>query len=881
MNWLRQFAFRLQAIFHKGRIEAELSEEIRTHLEMATEANILAGMPPEEARAAALRQFGGVDQVQESYRDVRGFPWIEQLIQDLGYAARSLCKNPGFAATAILTLALGIGVNTTTFSFVNAVALRPLPFERPKGVVLIYHTSLEGGGMGPHSPGDILDVKAQNEVFARFSIIDFPDYSISSPGQPAERVRAFAVDGDFFAMMGVPPLLGRVFGAAEAKPGHNEVVVLSYRFWRQRFAGDPAIVGRSLRLDGEDVQVVGVMPEQFDTSMVWGSQDIWRPLVLSPDVVKGRDGRWLQAFAQLKPGSTIANAQTNLNAIAVRLGREYPLTDAQSGFRLTPIGEVSVESFAWIVIGLAAAVLLIACANLANLQLARNSGRAREYAIRIALGASRFRLLRQLLTESLALAMVSGAVGVLVAVGTNRILGRQIALLWENEVPPRLSIDVRVLGFALFAALAAGAFFGIAPAWFASRVDPNAGLKQSGRGMTGDRSRHRLRHALVVIELSLTLVLLSGSGYFMRGFSKAMQRDYGWRTDHLLSGRFALPGNKYGGVEKCSAFYSRLNEELASVPGVERSVTCDILPLGGFYNSRPVVEEGTTVASGQAPVADSNTTTPGYFDVLGVKILQGRDFTALDRSGSPAVIVINQTLAQKFWPNGNPLGKRIGGADPAKRDWMEVVGVVNDVSFPFDSNTAAHLQIYRPMAQTGGNYFSVVLRTSVAPDSVADALHRAVARVDPDLAVYQVASIDHSLESIRRWNNLLANGILAMAISGLLVSTLGLYGVISQLVVERTAEIGIRVALGAQLRDIALLILGQGVRLAATGLVLGIAGAFALARLLASFMPGILGQDPLVVAASSALLVSVALLACWIPARRAARVDPAETLRAE
>jgi len=390
-----------------------------------------------------------------------------------------------------------------------------------------------------------------------------------------------------------------------------------------------------------------------------------------------------------------------------------------------------------------------------------------------------------------------------------------------------------------------------------------------------------LRQALVVLELTLTLVLLSGAGYFMHGFHKLMQRDFGWRMDHLLSGRFALPGNRYGNLAKCSSFYDRLNRELAAVPGVERSVTCDILPLGGFYNSRKVVAEGASPASGQEPVAGVNTTTPGYFDTLGMKMLRGRDFTASDRSGAPAVVIIDEALAQQFWPNENPLGKRIGGADPAHRDWMEVVGVVNDVSFPFDADSKPHLQIYRPMAQTGGSYFSVVLRTSVAPASLIDALHQAVSQVDPDLAVYQVSSVDQSLEQMSDWNNILTDGILVMAVSGLLLSTLGLYGVIAHLVAERTTEIGIRAALGAQLRDIVLLILGQGVRLTAIGMLLGIAGACALARLLSGFIPGVLGQDPLVVAGSSALLACVALLASWIPARRAARVDPAETLRAE
>ncbi|MFI5337042.1 MAG: ADOP family duplicated permease [Opitutales bacterium] len=880
MNPLRQLLFRLQLPFRRRQIEQGLSEEIRVHLEMATAANLAAGMSPEEARAAALRQFGGVAQMQEAYRDERGLPWLEQLLQDLRYAARSLGKSPGFTATAILTLVLGIGVNTTTFSFVNAVVFQPLPYAEPHDLVSVYRTSAHGPS-DAHSPGDIMDVKAQNDVFAKFAIIDLPTFSLAVPGQPAERVNAFAVSGDYFAMLGVPPMLGRVFGPAEDRPGHNQVIVLSYQYWMRRFAGEPGIVGRTLRLDGEPVTVIGVMPEQFDTPMVLGSREIWKPLAMNAGLAKVRDGYWLQAVARLKPGVSLAQAQANLNTIAARLSHDYPLTDAQCGFYPARLDRDNSGQFFWMLMGLAAAVLLIACANLANLQLARSSGRTREYAVRVALGASRSRLLRQMLTESLALALLGGAGGVLAAWGTNQMLASRLGDLIGNP-SLRISIDARVLGFALLAALATGLLFGIAPAWFTSRVDPNTGLKQAGSGLTGDRSRHRLRQALVVAELSLTLVLLAGAGYFIHGVHRVMQRETGWRTDHLLSGRFALPASRYGDLEKCRSFYDRLNVELAAAPGVERSVTCDVLPLGGFYNSRGVVAEGATpVGAGQESLTFVNTATPGYFATLGMKILQGRDFTAADRPGAPAVVIIDDALARQFWPNENPLGKRIGSTDPAKRDWLEVVGVVNEVSFKFNPEPTSHLQVYRPMAQTGGNYFAVVARTSVAPESLVEALRQAVRRVDPDQAVYNISSVDQMLEGFSNSGRVLTNGLLVMAVSGLLLSTLGLYGVIAHLVLERTREIGIRVALGARVSEVVWLVLGQGVRLAALGVVLGMAGAWALARLFGSFMPGMLGQDPLVVAACSVLLFGVALLACWLPAQRAAKVDPITALRAE
>lgn len=882
MKLLRKIRSRLGGLFCRSRRDAEMEAEMRLHLQLRTERNLAAGLSPEEARAAALQAFGGVEQLKERCRDQWGWRWLDEFARDGAYAVRMLLKSPGFAAVAIFTLALGIGVNTSMFSFFNAVIFRPVPFAAPEGLVRLYHTSPRS--FGPHAPADLVDVKAQNEVFAKFAIVDLPSFSLAVPGEPAEQVNVCAVSGDYFAMLGVPPLLGRVFGPAEDQPGHDRVIVLSHQYWVRRFAGDTGIVGRTLRLDGEPMTVIGVMPEAFDYPMLWGSSDLWKPLAMNANIAKVRDGYWLQALARLKPSVSLPQAQANLDTIAGRLSREYPLTNAQSGFYLAPLVKSALDPeqrFNWMIMGLAAAVLLIACANLANLQLARNSGRAREYAIRLALGASRFRLIRQMLTESLVLSLLGGAGGVLGAWWANQALAGRLAQAFELPTF-RLSVDSRVLGFALVAAVATAALFGVGPAWLASRVDVNAGLKQAGRGVTGDRSRYRLRQMLIVTELSLSLVLLAGAGYFVHGLYKLARRELGWRMDHLLTARLALPANRYGDVEKCRAFYERLNEELAAVPGVERSVVCDILPVFGFYNSRGVIAEGATApAAGQEALADINTVTPGYFAALGMKILQGRDFTATDRPGAPAVVIVNQTLARQLWPHESPLGQRIGGPDPTHRDWLEVVGVVNEVGFNFIPLPRTHLQIYRPIAQTGGNYFSVVARTSVAPESLVGALRRAVSRVDPDQAVSRVVSAEQVLALGGSEFGILISGLLTMAVSGLLLSALGLYGVIAQLVVERTTEIGIRIALGARLRSVVWLVLRQGLRLAVVGMLLGLAGAWALARLLGSFMPGIVGQDPLVVAGCSLLLFGVTLLACWLPARRAARVDPMVALRAE
>jgi len=880
MHRLRRFLFRLRSLFRKKAIEAELDEELRVHLEMAVEARVAAGLAPEEARLAARRELGGLDQIKEAYRDERGLPWVEQLRQDLRFAARSLAKSPGFAAIAILVLALGIGVNTSTFSFINAVVLQPaVPYPEPQQLVQVFRSAPQMS-FGSHSPADLLDLRAQNEVFTQLAIIDTPAYNLAVEGQPAERVRGCAVSGNYFATVGTTALHGRLFGPAEDQPGRNQVVVLGYRYWQRRFGGDVSMVGKQLRLDGEPATVIGILPEQEDIFRLWGRPEIWRPLAMKPETARGRDGYWLSAIGRMKPGVTLAQVQANLQTIAARLAHDYPLTNAGSSFFARRLDEVGGGNFFAVIMGLAAAVLLIACANLANLLLSRNSRRGREFAIRIALGATRWRLMRQMLTESMLLALVGGFCGVLGALATGRVLTRQLVELVDDP-DFQVAVDVRVLLFSLALALATGLLFGIAPAWFASRTDAGAGLKQAGGG-TSDRSRKRLRKVLIVTEVTLTLILLSSAGEFITGFRAMLRRETGWRTDHLLSARFALPDGRYRGVEQCSQFYARLNAEVAALPGVESSATCDILPLGGFYNTRTVVPEGSSApAEGQGPVADVNTITPGYFAALGMKLLSGRNFTDKDDRGSPAVVIVSDSLAQHLWPGASPLGRRIGGPDPAHRDWMEVVGVVPEIQFKFNPNPATHWQIYRPMAQTGGNYFAIVVRTSVPPDTLAEPLRQAVRRVDPDQAVYSVASVDQELENFTRGSSVMTNGLTVMALAGLLLSTLGLYGVVASLVSERTNEIGVRMAMGARSGEVVWLILRQGARLALLGIALGSAGAWGAGRLIASMLAGVESQGAVVVTLCALLLGAVTLLACWLPARRAAKVDPMTALRAE
>ena len=882
MNPLRTLWFRLQPFLRRRRIEAELDDEIRTHLEMAEEAHVATGLSREKARLAARREFGGVDQVKEAYRDERGVPWIESILQDVRTAVRSLRRTPGFVALTLVTLALGISLNTTAFSFLDAILLEPLPFPGLDRLVQIYRTA-PGQLFGPNSPGDLFELKEQKGMFSGLAIVDFPTYSLAVSGQPAERVSAFAVSGDFFTILGVPPLLGRVFGPPEDAVGHDAVIVLSYEYWRRRFALDPGVIGRTLRMNGTPVTVIGVMPRSFRFPRLFGSRDIWKPLAMDSTLAAKRDGRWLSAIAQLKAGESLAEAQAKMTAIAARMAKDNPKSDANSGFYMGPLGKApgGGDIMIWMIMGLAFSVLLIACANLANLQLARNSGRVREFGIRLSLGSTRPRLVRQMLTESLILSLAGAVLGVACALGVNRYLEARFAIVGEDS-GFMLPISGRVLAFALLAALGTGVLFGTLPAWIASNVSPNAAIRIAGAGITSSQSRHRLRSVLVISELALTLSLIAGAGFFFQGIMRYKPGAVGWRSDHVVTARVALSRPPYDSAGKCLAFYDRLYAELAATPGVEAPIICDLFPTGGFYYSHPMITEGKEPPpSGKEPVCDMNTVTPGFFHALGIRLLRGRDFADSDRPGAPMVAIVNETMARKLWPNQDPIGRRICAVDSEQREWLEVVGVVSEIGFQTEVNSGGAMQYYRPIRQVGGNYFSIAARTTLAPEAMKDLLPKAVFRVDPDQAIYELTTADQAFEDYNRTNHTFASGLAVLGVSGLLLSALGLYGVISNLVVERTPEIGIRIAMGASCTQVVWAVMRQGARLAAVGIPIGLFGAWGMVQVLASNVPGSAKTDPLMLASSTALVLAVTFLACLLPARRAAHMEPMTALRAE
>jgi putative ABC transport system permease protein len=611
-------------------------------------------------------------------------------------------------------------------------------------------------------------------------------------------------------------------------------------------------------------------------------------LVLSADWQHSRGTHWLDAIARLRSGIPLAQAQAEMSTISGRLGQQFPDTNAGTGLRLVPLHETAMDetgrNVSWLTLALAGFVLLIGCANLANLQLARSAARARDFAVRTALGASRAQLMRQLLVESVTLALVGGAVGVLLAVWLDEFLSRRLNLAGGLNLA--IPLDWTVLGFALLASFVVGLLAGIVPAWLAARSDVTTALKSQSRGATGDRSRHRVRHSLIVAEIAFALILLAGAAFFIRGLQRVAARDPGWQTAGLITGTVTLPAtlpsDRYLKPEARLAFYDRLAQRLAVLPGVEQASLSSALPIYSYDTSRDFAVEGRDdPPAGQAPLADYVPVTRDFFGTIGLQLVAGRLFPENIRADSPRVALINETMARQFWPNESAVGKRIGSTDPKDRGWTEIVGVVRDVGFVASIGLPdTHLQVYCPLVQEPWGYLTIALRAR-NPETLAEPLRRAVAEIDPDLPVADLRTIGQTVD--RAQNNLhVANQLLAgFAVLGLGLAAVGLYGVISTLVAQRTQEFGIRLALGAQGRDVLRLVLGKSLWLVALGSALGLVGAGGLVSLLGKLMPGLPGGDPLILAAIVILLLAVALGACWIPARRATKVDPMVALRAE
>jgi putative ABC transport system permease protein len=798
------------------------------------------------------------------------------------FALRQLFKSPGFTAVALITLALGIGVNTTAFTVLNRLLLQPLPFANSGRLVQIWTTSQQWPQMR-HSPGDYFAEKDQSTLFERTGYYyTHSNASVADRGQPPMLLNDEAVDCDFCPTMGVTAALGRSFTAEDQKyeiAAHVQYIMLSNACWRKDFGADPSVVGRTVRLTGFPVTVIGVVSAAFDDPELFGRRiDIWS--LEAPDVNRNdHEHAWFFVAGRLKPGVTIEQAQAQLTTIAARLAHDYPKTNAKRGIKVVPfptdsVGEMG-RSMTWMIMGLTLAVLLIAASNLANLQLVRTTGRAKEFAVRVALGAPRSELVRMLLTECLMLALAGGALGLLIAKWANSYLAAYLSV----DMP----INFRVMGFTLGISAVTGAVFALIPAFFASRSDVNATLKQGGRGVSADRSRHRLRHGLIVAELALTLVLLTGAGYYIRGIQRISQRELGWRPGNVLLGFIELP-DEYGkeGPTKSRDFGIRFRSELLALPGVDQAAITGSSPAWGYGDDAFSIEGQAPPPLGQEPLAYDDVVSPGFIKTYGMRILEGRDFTEADRRDGRPVAIINEAMAEKFWPGESPIGKRIRETDPANQEWAEIVGVTNNIVGGSELRPPlTRFAFYRPYDQRANRSPTFALHSASDPRTLEDRVRHILAGIEPDIAISYMATAEETMTSNLSTFILVRRMLTAIAMLGLLLSAVGIYGVIANLASERTHEVGIRMALGAQTGDVCWLFLGNGVRLALLGAVIGLLGSYGLLRILNTTVSIIPGNDPFVVVGVAALLVLVATLACWLPARRATKVNPIVALRAE
>jgi putative ABC transport system permease protein len=864
----------------RRRAEQELDEEIRTHMELETQEKIEAGLSPEEARYAARRAFGGVISAKEGSRAMWGLGAIETIWQDLRYGIRALLKNPGFTFVAVLTLALGIGANTAVFSIVNAVLLRPLPYPHSERLVKVMQVRTETGETGSaHSYLNFVDYRARNTVFEAMAAYT-DDGATLIEGEVPERISGLTVSADFFRLLGVKMQLGRSFAGGDEQPG-SESVIVSYALWQRRLGGNPNVIGRRLLLDGKQRIVIGVTRADFRFPFENGELLFFRPFDPKGGMEVLRGAGYLQVLAMLKPGIAIEQAEAGMRTIASNLEQSYIQENAGKSLSLISAHEYLVGRLNYallVLLGSVGFVLLIACANVANLQMARAAGRGREMAIRAALGASRKRIVRQLLTESLALSIFGGLIGLLIAVWCSDLIVSFI----PSDIPriDEIGLDITVLAFSFGASVLTGVLFGLAPALQSSLLGLNEALKEGGRSATVWQGSNRLRRLLIVSEVALSLVLLIGAGLLIKSFQRLSQTSPGFDAQGVLTASVTLPSVKYPEDRQQIEFYRQVVERVSQIPGVESAGAIRPLPY-----SNDGITTGFTVdgmpdpGPGARPRAGGRIVTPGYIQAMGIPLIKGRLFTDYDNADSPKVLLINETLARRYFPGQDPIGKRMtvayGGING------EIVGVVGDVR-DHALNREALPEYYVPYTYVPIGSLSITARTKTGdPINLAASLRALVREIDRDLPVYQVRSMESRVSDSLMRQRFSMTLLAALSGLALILAAAGIFSVMSFLVAQRTHEIGIRMALGAQRRDVLRLMVGQGMKLALIGISIGLVLSFALTRLMKESLYQVEATDPMTFWVVSLILIGVALAACWIPARRALKVDPIVALRFE
>ena len=888
---------RLAALNLSATRENEIVEELSQHLEDQYERALRSAATEEDARQVVLRELNENDFLAPAPKRIerrnpqnpvvvmgteRKTNMLGDLWQDLRYGLRMLVRNPGFTVVAVIALALGIGANSAIFSVVNTVLLKPLPYKNPDALMTVWEDATHlGFPFNTPSPANFIDWREQNTVFEGMAAMAQRSFNLTGAGEP-ERFDGRKVSGNLFTILGVEPVLGRNFLPEEDKPG-SRVVILSHGMWQRRFGGDAGIIGRALILNGEPYTVVGVMAGAVDLPSMdnWHDQ-LWVPIAFTAEEAAGRGNHYLEVIARTKPGVTRQQAQAEMTTIAARLEKQYPEENTRVGIRVRQLHEQlvgDIKPALLVLLGAVAFVLLIACANVANLLLARAAGRQKEIALRLALGASRSRLTRQFLTESVLLAGLGGLGGLLFSYAGLNVL--------KAFIPPSISqaqaisIDGKVLIFTGLISLVTGLIFGLAPATQASNFGLSETLKEGGRDSSAGSRGNRIRGVLVVSEVAVSFLLLIGAGLLINSFLHLRKLDPGYRADHLLTMKVSLPETKYPDKERRAPFFRELIRRVQTLPGVESVAVASNLPLTYSGDSMPIGVEGRPdPPPDQSPDVILRVVSPGYFHTMGIPLVQGRDISEKDTADAVRVVVISEKTARYFWPGQNPIGQRLKpGSTTSESPWREVIGIVKDVR-QNDFVAEPKMQMYMAHEQVGSFAANaVVVRTHVDPLSLGSGVRKIVWEIDKDQPVSDIRSMEEIVARAvaRQRFSMMLLGIFATL--ALVLAAVGIYGVMSYSVAQRTREIGIRMALGAQRGDVLKMAVGQGLKLVMIGVAIGVVSAFVLTRVMASLLFGVSATDPVTFVTISLVLVIVAALASYIPALRAARIDPMVALR--
>lgn len=873
---------RLRSLFRRRDLEAEMAEEMRFHLEQRAADLAADGLAPDEARLAAQRRFGNTAALQEHARDTFGWGALERFARDLRFAARQLRRSPGFTVLAVVTLALGIGANSAMFSMLNGIMLKPLPYAHLDRLERLWRATPQYRE-GNFSPADFGALREAGAAYGEFAAYRPRAASLADPGAPAELASSALASTNLFAVLGVQPELGRSFHPDENTPGRDKVVILSQRVWRNRYGADRAILGRIVRIDGEPHEVIGVLSAAFNDWRYLGNIDFFRPFALTPEFAANRSEQNLRIVGLRAPATDSVRAAAFLADLGARRAREHPAENAGTAWWSQDLIVAAYGSPATLslLIALSGFVLLLACANLANLYLVRTLARTREFAVRAALGASRLQLVRPLIAESLLLCAASGALALLVVEGFHH--WARVRSTGDNGEQVNFALDPKVLLWTAAAALVTALAFGLMPALHARRIDLNETLKSGARGSTGGRGAQRFRRILIVGQFALALVLLAGAALFIRGLDDLHTRRGGWDASHLVTGTIALPPATYRDDAAVLAFHRLALERLRGLPSVEAAALATFEPY--FFWSEILklqVEGGPIPAPGSEPAARLNTVDAGYFTTVDTPLIAGRLFGPGDTITSPRAYVVSQSTARALFGTESPVGRRLAPATDGAPAWGEIVGVVADVeNVEPDANTVA-LQVYQPLAQHPRRDFELLVRArDVAPSALVPDIRAALAGLDPDLPVRALRPAQTSIERSLYQLGVLRDMLAAFGLLGLALAALGIYGVLARTMAQRSGEFAIRLALGATAREIARLVFASGAQLAVIGALLGLVGAAGVARVLTANYPGLRANSPLILALATLFLLTVALLACWLPARRAGKVDAIAALRAE